>query len=608
MGKTLWRGVVGGTVLLLSGLAGRGQARVSGPPAETQFFPLGEVHAGLKGTGYTVFEGVLPEPFEVEILGLLKNGLGPGRDMILAKLHGAKPEYTGVVAGMSGSPVYVDGKLLGALSYRIGQFSKDPIAGITPIEQMLEVRDEPGARGGTQVGAETRVDGGTQAGGGTQVSGGGPEIHAIEAPLVFGGFSKDAVERFGDRFRGMGLEPVAGLGGVDAAQKQPEPLIPGSAVSAVLVDGDLSITGTCTVSYVDATRLLACGHPITQSGPVEMPMAKAEVLATLASPLNSFKIVNATEIAGAFTEDRASAILGRFGATAAMIPVTIAVRPEGAAAATHTVRLRVLNHRQLTPQIMVVAMFQALQQSESGTAETSYHVRGTVELRDGGAGATAAAALPALSMNGWQTQTEFSSGAVNAALFVGDRFDRIYLNPEDRPVVTAVHLEVETSARRRDVTLESARLSRTEARAGEAIEVEATVRPYRAAPETVRLPVTLPASLQPGPVRLLVADGATVDRLRALGAAKTGGLLAALDRANALHADDRVFAVLLDHTAQAALDAASLTTVPLSMANVLEPLKDTQRVRLSSESVVELGSAAVDGSLTGSQVLTLTIR
>ncbi len=201
---------------------------------------------------------------------MLKDALGPGQDMILARLHGDKPEYTGVVAGMSGSPVYIDGRLVGALSYRIGQFSKEPIAGITPIESMLQVRD-----------GRRRCRRGCMRAVGERALGvdGQPEMRAMETPLVFGGFSQETVERFGDRFRAMGLTPVAGLGGADPTAVQPEPLVPGSAVSAVLVRGDLSMAGTCTVTYVDPKRLLACGHPITQYGPVDMPMTKATVLA-----------------------------------------------------------------------------------------------------------------------------------------------------------------------------------------------------------------------------------------------------------------------------------------------------------------------------------------
>ena len=309
-------------------------------PEVTKFFPLAEVKRGMKGVAYTVFEGVNPEPMQVEILGILRDALGPGQDMILARLHGDKPEYTGVVAGMSGSPVYIDGRLVGALSYRIGQFSKEPIAGITPIESMLQVRDGNGAAAVAICSGRWKIEPMRGALAARQAQGqnddsffGGapsgdsfsrheqPEIRAMETPLVFGGFSPETVERFGDTFRAMGLTPVAGLGGADPTAVQPEPLVPGSAVSAVLVRGDLSMAGTCTVTYVDPKRLLACGHPITQYGPVDMPMTKAEVLASLASPLNAFKIINTTETVGAFTEDRASAIMGQFGKKARMIPV-----------------------------------------------------------------------------------------------------------------------------------------------------------------------------------------------------------------------------------------------------------------------------------------------
>src|SRR6185369_15179583 len=130
-------------VLVTLPLTAIGQSAATVPPASASFYPLKEVHRGQHATAWTVFEGITPEPMDVEILGLLRNAIGPGQDMILARLHGAKPEYTGVVAGMSGSPVYIGDQLLGSLSYRIGQFARDPIAGITPIAQMLEVKDMP---------------------------------------------------------------------------------------------------------------------------------------------------------------------------------------------------------------------------------------------------------------------------------------------------------------------------------------------------------------------------------------------------------------------------------------------------------------------------------
>jgi hypothetical protein len=565
-------------------------------PAVTRFFPLAEVKRGMKGVAYTVFEGVNPEPMQVEILGILKDALGPGQDMILARLHGDKPEYTGVVAGMSGSPVYIDGRLVGALSYRIGQFSKEPIAGITPIESMLQVRDGDNASPVGMQRAEAK-----SAGWSTEIQG-QPEMRAMETPLVFGGFSQEAVERFGDRFRAMGLTPVAGLGGADPTAVQPEPLVPGSAVSAVLVRGDLSLAGTCTVTYVDPKRLLACGHPITQYGPVDMPMTKAEVLASLASPLNAFKIINTTETVGAFTEDRASAIMGRFGVQARMIPVVVEVAaPMGAdktAGASKTLHFEVLDNRQLTPSTMLVSVYQSLQTNNTAAEEMSYRLTGEIDVKG----------LPPVRMQGMMAQNEFFPGTINAALLVNDRFSKVYGNALEQPVVTGLKLKAEAIPARMTAVLESARLSRIEARAGDEIEVEATLHPYQAEAQMVRVKVKLPAELTPGSMRVVVSDGATVDKMMTRTGTHSVGLADTVAELNRMHANDRVYVTLLDHATQAVLEGEALPGVPLSMANVLEPLKEAQKMQLTGESVVEAGSVEAGYAVNGSQVLNLLVK
>src|ERR1700734_3035977 len=166
---------------MVAGAAWTPVAMPPSAPTVTKFFPLSDVKRGMKGVAYTVFEGGNPEPMDVEILGVLKDSLGPGQDMILARLHGDKPEYTGVVAGMSGSPVYIDGRLVGALSYRIGQFTKEPICGITPIESMLQVRDGGGSSAPGMRRADVK-DSGVE---------GRPDMRPMETPLVFGGFSQE---------------------------------------------------------------------------------------------------------------------------------------------------------------------------------------------------------------------------------------------------------------------------------------------------------------------------------------------------------------------------------------------------------------------------------
>ncbi len=584
-------------------------------PEGLAVFPLRDVTRGLKGVAYTVFEGVVPEAMEVEILGVLKDAIGPGQDMILGRLGGAKATYTGVVAGMSGSPVYIGGRLVGAVSYRIGQFSKEPIAGITPIEQMFEVRDraaagirEPEAIHPTLGGSAS----GETSGASSTSLARGPMMQAMETPLVFSGFSQEAVERFGDRFRALGMTPVAGLGGVDAEARQPEPLVPGSAVSAVLVQGDLNVAGTCTVTYVDKDQLLACGHPLTQYGQVSIPMTKTQVVATLASPMNAFKIVNATETVGAFTEDRASAILGRFGAKARMIPVVVEVAqgsdPESKSGiASRTLRFEVLDNRQLTPSTMLVSVYQALQGTNSSAAEISYRLSGEMLVAgpDG-------KALPPVRLDGEMAQNEFNPAAINAALYVGQRFVQVYQNAVEQPVVTGLRLRVEATPVRRTAVIEGARLARMEARPGDTVEVEATVRPYHEEPRVLRMRMTVPAGTPAGPLRILVSDGPTLDRLVQPGVAASAqhpvGLADMVAQMNREHPNHRVYLTLLERTAQAVLPAGTMAGVPLSMANVLEPLKDGQEMRLTGESAVESASAEMPDALTGAKVLTLMVR
>jgi hypothetical protein len=555
------------------------------PPRQTRIFPLAEVRRGLEGVAYTVFEGVTPEPMRVEILGLLKNALGPGQDMILARLHGEKPEYTGVVAGMSGSPVYVNGRLVGALSYRIGQFSKEPIAGITPIEQMLEVRHEP-AR---EVASTKASDSGS------------PEIKPMETPLVFSGFTQDTLDHFGDRFRAMGLTPVAGLGGSDSTTPQPEPLVPGSAVSAILVRGDLSIAGTCTVTYVDPSKLLACGHPITQYGTVDMPMTKAAVVATLPSPLNAFKIVNTTETVGAFTEDRSSAIMGQFGIKSRMIPVTVEVASASSAEKAKTFHFDVLDNRELTPSAMLVSIYQSLQGTNSAAVRMSYQVSGEIGI----------AGQNPVKLHGLLAQSELNPASINAALFVTDLFSKIYANPLEQPTITGLTLKADRIPERRTAVIESAQLSQTEVRPGQTIEVEVALHPYQSDPQLIRIPVKLPENLSPGTMRLLVSDGAAIDKLLqpSTGASQRSvGLADTIAQLNNLHANDRVHITLLDRAAQVLLENEALPDVPLSMANVLGPLKDAQRMQLTGESAIGVGSADTQYAVSGSRVLSLTVR
>jgi hypothetical protein len=546
---------------------------------------------------YTVFEGTQPEAMDVEILGVLKNVLGPDQDMILARLHGSKPEYTGVVAGMSGSPVYVDGKLLGALSYRIGQFSKEPIAGITPIAEMLAVNGtaEPEVM---RAGLRNTAMWTPETGSPVAATADSTDIHPIDTPLVLSGFSPEAVRFFQEHVSVMGLTPIAGLGGSapDGGHGDSSaPLLPGSAVSALLVRGDLEIAATCTVTYVDPHQVLACGHPITRYGNVSIPMTKADVVATLASPLNSFKIVNTTQTIGAFTEDRSSAIRGVPGESARMIPV--AIHTHGGLR-DRTLHIEVVDNPDITPGAVMVSLYESLLETNSYSEELTYSLRGTVAI-DG---------YPLLHLDSLIAPTEQLPSALRAALTVGQRFQTVYGNSARVRNIQRIDLDVDSLSGRRSVQLERAQATQPAAHPGDTVTVEAILRPFRGETKNLRIPIPLPLTLNPGPLRILLSDGATLDRLTTSSSADPLELSSIIHQMNAAHQDDRLYVTLLLPNAQAVVDGRTLSSIPISMANVLEPLRTNRGISLNGESVVPVTSIPVEAMLSGMQVVSLEIE
>jgi hypothetical protein len=551
----------------------------------------------MTGTAWTVFSGSKPEPMEVEILGVLRGARGPGQDMILVQLHGAHPEYTGVVEGMSGSPVYIGNKLLGALAYRIGQFSKDPIAGITPIEQMLLVRDLP-------------IDAAPSAAPDRTQAATPMNFQTMETPLVMSGFRPEAIQLWQQQMAGSSLQSVAagGMGGAsqaNAGQPNPEPsaaalatVEPGSAVSAQLVRGDLEIAATCTVTYIDAKQLLACGHPILQAGPVSLPMTTADVVTTLASPLNAFKIINTGDTIGAFTEDRESAIRGVLGARAHMIPMHVSVDGPGG---KHKLNVEILDLPSLTPQAMEVVLYNSLLASNDNTAANSYHITGSVDLEG----------YPPSPIDLWASPGEVMPAPMQAALLAGERFTRLYSNGARQGAMRAIDLHVETIPRRVQVELQSARLvSGDLVHAGDTVVVEATIRPWQQPARNLRIPVTLPARLGAGNLRLLVSDAGTLDRAldQPRFSARPADLESLLAQSQRLHSADRIYVSLLVPEAQAGISGQTLASLPLSMANALEPMRSAQEISLNGESAQVAADAPAGGVLSGFQILNLHIE
>jgi len=568
-------------------------------PAAAGIMTVDQVRAGMRGVAYTVFQGTKPEPMEVEVLGVLKNLNGPKGDLIVVRLHGAKAEYTGVVSGMSGSPVYIEGKLVGALSYRLAIFAKEAIAGVTPIADMLEINELDRSQPRT---ASVAVHSGQDATATAvapppELQGYSQQLTPIETPLVFSGFSDDAVRRFAPQFAAAGIAPVMGAGSA-SSDPQPEPLEPGSAVSALLVQGDMNIAATCSVTYVDSERLLACGHPLYQFGAVDLPMTKATVLATLASSYASFKIINTTEPVGSFVQDRHTGILGRFGRSARMIPVTVHVHGGTRDKQFH---FQVLNHAKITPLAMMITVFNALQGVNDFGEEASYRLRGKIGVEG----------YPDVGLENMYAPADGTlPTAYLVAIGLGDRFGRIFQNPYNTPAIQKVELDFDLVRERRSARLESARTDVTEAHPGDRIMVEAVLRPYRGERMVRQVPVVIPASAPPGTLRILVSDGETLDRTRRFFGmvARRLDLGATIASLNQEHSNSRLYVSLLQPGPQALLEDKVMPALPLSVLNVLDPLRNSQEMLLTAESTVAETSIPLDSVVSGAQVITITIK
>lgn len=435
----------------------------------------------------------------------------------------------------------------------------------------------------------------------------------METPLVMTGFHPEAIRLWQKQAAGTGLETVAagGVGGSSVTSLDMQPskaalatVVPGSAVSAQLVRGDLEIAATCTVTYIDPKQLLACGHPILQAGPVSLPMTTAEVVATLASPLNAFKIVNTGELIGAFTEDRDSAIRGVLGAVPHMIPMHITVHSAGPAKSgdqERKVNVEVLDLPSLTSQAVLVTLYEALLEANGSTEQSSYHLTGSIRL-DG---------YPDSPIDEWASAGAGEPAPLELALLAGARFERIYGNGARQGALRGIDIDVQAIPRPIQVELENARLVGSNMiHAGDTVVVEATLRNWQQAERNVRIPIKVPARLDEGTLRVLVSDAGTLDRTldQPRIASRPLSLDEVLNEARNKHAADQVYVSLLVPETQAGEDGQSLGSLPLSVANALEPLRTAQDVRLNGESAELSAQAPAGGVLSGFQILNLHIE
>ena len=611
------------TSLLISATLGAAPASMVRPTAgKVDIYPESQVKPGQQATVWTVFSGTEPEPVPLEIIGVWKNAWGPKQDIILAKM-GGKAERTGVAAGMSGSPVYIDGRLVGALSLSIGAFTKDPICGITPIEYMLEINDfdatrpaDPRVPGATTVRASAEIPGEllTKAvAAGVALSGPptGQLIRPIDTPLMFSGFTDSSLKEFGPMFQQMGVTPVQGGASGNIKGSAPtgdwqHALRPGDTVGGVLVTGDMNVAAHGTVTYNDGKRILAFGHPMFNIGPVDMPMSSGEILLTLAASYQPTKIANATEIVGALKQDRHSGIMGELGSTAEMVPVDVKVRSfsDGSnVLKERNLHFNVFVQQKWTPYLMMVTLFNSISGMNDFADDATYRLSGKVEL-DGGLGS--------LSLNTMQAPTEAPiPPSMLLAGWWGDKFNRLFANSVKTPKLKSVNATIDLLPERRIASIENAWIATNEVQAGTEVPVKVYLRPYRGERIEKEFKVKIPAGMPKGDHRILLSDSDTLNRMQSYAASANRfiDLPETISAINQERSNNRLYVSLVQGRPTFYDDDKSLPSLPASVLNVMQSGRAANRQLISSsESVQEQSSLPFDLVVNGSQSLKITVK
>ena len=602
----------------------------TGPLAQSRTFPVEELQAGMVGIGKTVFEGDRLDEFKVHILGVLRNVIGTRRNLIVARLEGGPLANTGVIAGMSGSPVYIDGRLLGAVSYSLGQFSKEPIAGITPIGEMTDAATFTGprrqaARVELQMPltpdnlraslrqafswmrpfadgpADVRVLGDAALNAGI-----GAMLRPIATPLSLGGFEADVIDPIAAAFRDQGFAPMlAGssmlaarlaqaAGGASSAAATP--LRPGDPLGVALISGDLEIGATGTVTEVDGDRVYAFGHPFYSLGPTQFPMTRARVLTVLPSLANSTKIASTGEVIGTIQQDRATTIAGTLGSGPVLIPIRLTLTSERGT--RKTFNMAMVNDQLFTPMLAYLSIVNTLNAYERQNGTASYAIRGTAAIKGHGD----------VAFEDLFTGDQPSLGA--AAYIVGP-INFLLRNAFENVELESLDLEVEATEEPRSATLERVWFDGRSPKPGATVDLKMLMRTYRGEEVTRTLPLQIPANAS-GTLSIMVADGTRLSQWEArelqIQPLQTRGLPQMIRVLNNTRKHNRLYIRLLGRDGGAVVKGESLSSLPPSVMAVMESDRNGGSFRPLQSAMLGEWDIATEHAVTGTRTLTLTIE
>jgi hypothetical protein len=601
----------------------------AGLPAQTRTFPVDDLKPGMVATGRTVFEGDRLDEFKAHILGVLHNVIGPRRNLILARLEGGPLANTGVIAGMSGSPVYIDGRLVGAVSYSLGQFSKEPIAGITPFDEMVEAATLPTPRRQaarvelttpiTQEGlraalsqafawtkpfAESPND--VQILGGTGVSSGiATMLRPIATPITLGGFDSTVIDPVAAAFRDRGFLPVMAGGSMKMARQDgtasasgasDRPLRPGDPIGVALMSGDLELGATGTVTEVVGDRVYAFGHPFYGLGPTAFPMTRAHVHVVLPSLTSSMKIASTGDVIGTVLQDRATTIAGTLGPGPSMIPITLNLNAERGT--RKTFKMAMVRDQLFTPLLAYLSVLNTLTSYERENGVASYAVHGSAQIKN-----HAPLAFEDL-FSGDQP-------SVGAAASVVTPINVLLRNSFEDVEIDALTLDIQASEQARSATLERVWLDGTRVKPGSTVNIKVLLRSYRGEEIMKSLALDVPANAR-GSLSVMVSDGVRLSQWESrelqVQPLQTRGVPQLLQVLNSARRNNRLYVRLITRDGGAIVKGESLAALPPSVLAVMEADRSGGSFRPLQSAVLGQWEIPTDLAVTGSRTLTLPLE
>ena len=583
---------------------------------------VAEIRPGMIGIGRTVFDGTHVEEFKVNIIGVLENVIGAHRNPILAKLEGGPLANTGVIAGMSGSPFYIDGKLIGAVSYSLGSFPREPIAGITPIGEMTDsaaVSDVRPAAARVQLEFPLTLESLTASlrkalnwnrpfadrPGDTQFTGAGvlgmtgdqlgTLLRPIATPLSMSGFEPDVADLLGGAFREQGFIPSGGTaGGLRSGEMAFEgPLKPGDAVGVMLVGGDLRLGATGTVTHIDGDKVYAFGHPMYNLGPTEYPMTRAYVYTVLPSLFSSLKLSGTADVIGTVVQDRATAIGGRLGPGPRMIPVSLSL--ESKRAATRTFNFTVVNDQLLGSVMSFAGVLSTLNNYERQFGSATFQVRGTVRVRK----------HEAIQFNNLFSGDQAAMGATG---YVVAPITYLLSNDYEKVDVEGVEITIGTTEEPRTATVERVWLDDPRPRAGRRVPLKVLFRTYRGEDIVRTLPIEIPANAS-GSLSVLVSDGARLAQAeqREARSQQPRSIDQVIKSLNKARRNNTLYVKLLGSNAGAVINGEPMSSLPPSVLGVFEADRNGGTFNPLSNATLGEWELPTEHAVSGSRTVTITI-